>query len=173
MWIWDPMYMFYVALPLLLISLIAQGWVKWTYSRYSRIANSSGVTGAQAAMGILRDAGIHDVRVEPSRGWLSDHYDPREKVLRLSPENYGGRSIAAVGIAAHEAGHAIQHASDYAPLLLRNFVVPLASLGSSLGYVAIFLGLVISGWKFFAAIGILLIAVVALFQIINLPVEFN
>jgi Zn-dependent membrane protease YugP len=109
-------------------------------------------------------------------GWLSDHYSPREKVLRLSPQNYGGSSIAAVGIAAHEAGHAIQHARRYAPLAIRNIAVPVASIGSNFGYLAIILGMAMShgrGVSTLSLIGLGLIACVALFQIVNLPVEFD
>jgi Zn-dependent membrane protease YugP len=173
----DPIYLLFVFLPLLALSGLASLLVRSTYSKYSKIGNLRGVSGAEAAQVILRSAGIDNVRVEQVRGWLSDHYSPRERVLRLSPENYSGRSIAAVGIAAHEAGHAIQHATSYAPLVLRNAAVPLASIGSSLGYVVIFIGLLMSygsgGVSPLAWIGLLLIATVAVFQLVNLPVEFN
>ncbi|MBI4600398.1 MAG: zinc metallopeptidase [Planctomycetes bacterium] len=173
----DPVYLLYVFLPCFGLMLLAQLWVKSAYSTYSRVANRNGVTGAEAAQVILRAAGIHDVRVEPVEGWLSDHYSPREKVLRLSPRNYSGTSIAAVGIAAHEAGHAMQHAQSYGPLVVRNLAVPLASMGSGLGYLVIMIGLAMSTrgnvLNAFTLIGLSLIAAVAFFQLVNLPVELN
>ena len=170
-------YLLFIFLPILILTLAVQGWVKSAYSKYSRIASSSGVTGAEAATGILRAHGISDVRVEMTRGWLSDHYDPRNKVLRLSPDNYSGRSIAAMGIAAHEVGHAIQHAKGYAPLVLRNMAVPLASLGSGMGYFVIIVGVIMSGTggliNPITMVGLGLIAAVVVFQLVNLPVEFD
>jgi hypothetical protein len=174
----DPYYILYVALPLLVVSGLASLWVRLAYKKYSQIPNAQGITGAEAAQVILRAAGIHDVRVEEHQGWLSDHYDPRARVLRLSPQNYSGYSVAAVGIAAHESGHAIQHATHYAPLVMRNMAVPLASVGSTLGYVAIMIGVAMAygGGKplnVFTIIGLLLLAGIAVFQLINLPVEFD
>ena len=173
----DPHYILYVFLPLLVISGLASLWVKVTYAKYSRVGSRQGVTGAEAARVILRSAGIDDVSVEQVGGWLSDHYSPREKVLRLSPANYSGSSIASLGVAAHEAGHAIQHAQHYAPLVVRNAAVPLASIGSSMGYVVIIIGLMMSGGRGalnpFTAVGLLLVAAVAFFQLVNLPVEFD
>jgi Zn-dependent membrane protease YugP len=172
----DPVYFFYVMLPVAGLILLTQLWVKAAYAKYSKIGNREGVTGAEAAQLILRSAGIDDVRVEEVQGWLSDHYSPKEKTLRLSPENYSGASIAAVGIAAHEAGHAIQHARHYAPLVVRNAAVPLASIGSNMGWVVIVIGLMLSvggSVSPVAYIGLGLLASVAVFQIINLPVEFD
>jgi Zn-dependent membrane protease YugP len=173
----DPYYMLYVALPLLALTGLAQLWVKAAYAKYSQVGNSRGITGAEAAQVILRAGGVGDVRVEQVDGWLSDHYSPKEKVLRLSPKNYQGASIAAVGIAAHEAGHALQHARGYAPLALRNVAVPLANIGSGFGYLVIVIGLVMSGAgnrvNLVTLTGLGLIACVALFQLINLPVEFD
>jgi Zn-dependent membrane protease YugP len=171
----DVTYMLYVFLPLLVLTALAQLLVKRTYSKYSKVRNRQGVSGAEAARYILQSAGIHDVRVEQVQGFLSDHYSPREKVLRLSPHNYSTPSIAAVGIAAHEAGHAIQHAKHYAPLVLRNAAVPMASIGSGLGYFVIIIGLFMGGGGLnpLTAIGLLLIASVVVFQLINLPVEFD
>jgi len=172
-------YMLYVFLPLLVLMGLASLWVKLAYARYSKIPNRQGITGAEAAQLILRAAGVDDVRVEAYPGWLSDHYSPREKVLRLSPQNYSGNSIAAVGIAAHEAGHAIQHAQRFAPLVLRNLAAPVASIGSNLGYLVLVIGLAMaysSGhnpWNVVTMIGFLLVAAVAVFQIVNLPVEFD
>jgi hypothetical protein len=126
-------------------------------------------------MVILRHAGISDVRVEEVDGWLSDHYAPTEKVLRLSPKNFSGASIAAVGIAAHEAGHAVQHARAFAPLHLRNLAVPLASIGSQFGYLALVIGFSFMSTKinFLTIAGLCLLAFVVFFQLVNLPVEFD
>lgn len=173
----DPTYILFVALPILALTIGCQLWVKWAYAKYSKVGNREGVTGAEAAQVILRSAGIDDVRVEQVAGFLSDHYSPKEKVLRLSPQNYSGSSIAAVGIAAHEAGHAIQHARRYAPLVIRNAAVPLASIGSSMGYFVIIIGLMMSGSRgalnFVTIAGLLLLAAVVFFQLVNLPVEFD
>lgn len=173
----DPAYILYVFIPLLAISLVATVLLKAAYAKYSRIPNLQGITGAEAARLILRSAGIYDVEVEPSQGFLSDHYSPREKVLRLSPQNYSGHSIAAVGVAAHEAGHALQHAGQYAPLVLRNLAVPVANIGSTMGYVVIVVGLILSGGTGgvhpIALLGLALIASIAVFQLLNLPVEFD
>lgn len=174
----DPNYLLFVFVPILILSGLASLWVRAAYSKYSQVMNRRGVTGAEAARMILRNAGILDVRVESVGGWLTDHYSPRERVLRLSPQNYSGASIAAVGIAAHEAGHAIQHATSYAPLTIRNAAVPLASIGSGAGYLVLMIGLAMaySGAPTLnplTAIGLLLIASVAFFQLVNLPVEFD
>ena len=168
----DPAYLILVGLPTMLLGIWAQAAVKRAYARASRIPNRVGYTGAQAARAILQDAGIHDVDIEPSRGMLSDHYDPRHKVLRLSPDVFNGRSLAAVGIAAHEAGHAIQHAHAYAPLAIRNGLVPMAAIGSNLAFAVFFLGLFISAANLMT-LGVALFATVVLFQLVNLPVEFN
>jgi hypothetical protein len=174
---YDPQYFLYVFLPLLALTGLAHLWVTAAYAKYSKIENQQGISGAEAAQIVLRSAGIHDVRVEAVGGWLTDHYSPKEKVLRLSPANYSGTSISAVGIAAHEAGHAMQHAKGYAPLVVRNMAVPLASIGSWLGYLVIMIGLLMSwGGPALNALtltGLLLIASVAFFQIVNLPVEFD
>jgi Zn-dependent membrane protease YugP len=172
----DPVYLLYVFLPVTALILLTQLWVKAAYAKYSKVGNREGVTGAEAAQIILRSAGIDDVRVEAVQGWLSDHYSPKEKTLRLSPENYSGSSIAAVGIAAHEAGHAIQHARHYAPLVIRNAAVPLAGIGSNMGWVVIVIGAALSvGGQIspIAWIGLGLLACVAIFQLVNLPVEFD
>ncbi len=172
MWYFDPMYMLYVALPGLLIGLYAQMKVKSAFARGSRIPAQRGWTGAQIAQAILDANGIRNVSIEPTRGYLSDHYDPRAKVLRLSPEVYSGRSLAAAGVAAHEVGHAIQDARGYAPLGLRNAVVPVANIGSSFGMLLAMMGLAM-GLTHMVGIGALLFAAVVVFQVINLPVEFN
>ncbi len=177
MFYFDPTYMLFVALPLLVLTGLAHLWVKAAYAKYSQVGNARGITGAEAARYILNAEGLNDVQVEPVEGWLSDHYSPKERVLRLSPKNFSGTSIAAVGIAAHEAGHAIQHAKHYAPLILRNIAVPMASIGSGFGYLVIVIGVAMSrghgALNTLTLIGLGLIASVALFQIINLPVEFD
>ena len=135
----DPLYWALVC-PAILLALLAQVKVRSAFSKYSRVGLVGNYSGAEAAARILRDSGLHDVGIEPVRGWLSDHYDPRSRTLRLSPSVYSGRSISAVGVAAHEAGHAIQHAAGYAPMSLRSTMVPVASLGSWLAWPMIFLG---------------------------------
>ncbi len=172
----DFHYLLFVIVPMGILMGLTQLWVKSAYGKYSKIGTRQGVTGAEAAKVILRAAGIDDVRVEQVSGFLSDHYSPREKVLRLSPKNYSGQSIAAVGIAAHEAGHAIQHAKHYAPLVVRNLAVPMASVGSNFGYLALMIGLFMGGGNPnnpLVLLGLAGIAAIAVFQVINLPVEFN
>lgn len=168
----NPTYIIFVMLPILALTLLTQLYLKSTYAKYSRIGSRRGVSGAEAARRILQESGIHDVRVEQVEGFLTDHYDPTRRVLRLSPTNYQGSSLAAVGVAAHEAGHAVQHARNYAPLALRNLAVPVASIGSSMGYVVIIIGLFMQLTSL-ALLGVILIGAVAVFQLINLPVEFD
>ena len=171
----DWNHLIYVALPMMALALVAQLWLKSAYAKYSQIGNSKGISGQEAAYVVLRQAGITDVRIEEVDGFLSDHYSPREKVLRLSPANYNGTSIAAVGVAAHEAGHAMQDAQHYPLMAIRNIAVPMASIGSSFGYVAIMLGLFMTRnpHNILSLIGLGLIGCVALFQLVNLPVEFD
>jgi len=154
------------------LALWAQARVRSAYSEGSRHTARSGLSGAQTAQAILDQHGIADVRVEPVRSFLGDHYDPRSKVLRLSPDVYNGRSLAALGIAAHESGHAIQHAVGYAPLAIRGAIVPVASIGSNLAYFLIIIGLLLQ-FKQMAVLGLLFFGAVVLFQFVNLPVEFN
>lgn len=167
----DPLYIIMIV-PAFLLSLFAQFRVKSTYSRYSKVATSRGVTGAQAARRILDAEGITDVSIEMARGFLSDHYDPRSRVLRLSEGVYAGDSLASVGVAAHEAGHAIQHARGYAPLQLRSALVPISSLGSNLAWPLLIIGFIFMAKSFIMA-GILFFTFAVLFQIVTLPVEFN
>lgn len=169
--IFDPLYLIMV-LPALLLSIYAQIRVKSTFSKFSRVTTFRGVTGAQAAQTILRAAGIHDVTVELTTGFLSDHYDPRGKVLRLSESVYAGNSIASVGVAAHEAGHAIQDAMGYAPLKLRGALVPVSTIGSNLAWPLLLIGFIFMSQSLIMA-GILFFTLAVLFQIITLPVEFN
>jgi hypothetical protein len=169
--IFDPLYIIMI-LPALLLSIYAQFKVKSTYSRFSKVSTYRGITGAQAAREILRSAGVHDVDIELTRGFLSDHYDPRSRVLRLSKSVYAGDSIASVGVAAHEAGHAIQHAHGYAPLKLRSALVPVSSLGSNLAWPLLIIGFIFMAQSLILA-GIIFFSLAVLFQIVTLPVEFN
>ena len=170
---YDPTY--FLVLIGVVLSLLASAKVKSTFNKYSRVRNSRGMTGAQAAEQVLHGAGIYDVRIEHVSGNLSDHYDPRNKVLRLSDSVYGQSSVAAVGVAAHECGHAIQHANGYSPLKFRNVLVPVANFGAQIAWPLIVIGLLInreSSWYIMMA-GIIAFSLAVLFQIITLPVEFN
>lgn len=169
--IFDPGYLM-VMIPGLLLSLWASATVKSTFRRYSQVAPRSGFSGAEAARELLRRKGIDGVRVEPVEGFLSDHYDPSSHTLRLSPDVFHGRSLAALGVAAHEAGHAIQHATRYAPLGFRSFMVKPAMIGSNLGMYVTFGGLALnSGGMIWA--GIALFSAFLVFTLVTLPVEFN
>ena len=175
----DPLYLL-VMLAGLAISGIAAGAVKMTFKKYGKYTTQAGFTGAQVARRMLDEAGLHDVAVEQVGGHLSDHYDPRSRVLRLSPQVYGQRSISALGVAAHEAGHALQQAPGYAPLFLRNTIVPVAGLGSNLGIMLVFLGAIFGGvgggsvlGAFMIKAGIVLFGAFLFFTFITLPVEFN
>jgi Zn-dependent membrane protease YugP len=167
----DPLYFLFL-LPGILLAGWAQMRVMSAYHAASRIPASSGLSGAEAAQVLLHSAGIDQVRIEMTPGMLSDHYSPTEKALRLSPEVYSGRNLAALGIAAHEAGHALQDAQGYAPLVVRNLMVPLASFGSSAAWIIIALGfaLHLAGLIY---IGIAAFSLTVLFQLVNLPVEFD
>lgn len=168
--IFDPLY-FLMAAPALLLALWAQFRISSTYAKAQRVA--APLSGAAAARHILDSAGLNGVDIEMIGGHLSDHYDPRHKVLRLSQEVYQSRSLAAVGIAAHEAGHAIQDARRYAPLIVRNAAVPIAGFGSNFAMILVILGAVVSSLNFLITVGIALFAGVVFFQLVNLPVEFN
>ena len=157
------------------ICLLASARVKSTFRKYNRVRSMSGMTGAQAAERILHAAGIYDVSIQHVSGELTDHYDPRNKVLRLSDSTYGSASVAAVGVAAHECGHAIQHAKGYAPLRFRNALVPIANFGAGIAWPLILVGLLLnsrSSWLMIQA-GIIAFSLAVLFQIVTLPVEFN
>lgn len=153
-------------------AMYAQSQVSSAYNRYARIGNSRGLTGGDLARELLQSRGISDVEVEPIRGRLTDNYDPRVKRVRLSEENYFGNSLAALGIAAHETGHALQHHDAYAPLALRNAIVPVAQFGSSLAWPLFIIGILV-GAPSLADLGILLFFGAVIFQILTLPVEFN
>lgn len=166
----DPMYFLFIG-PAFLLGLWAQLRIKTTYATAQRLA--APLSGAAAARHILNSAGLSNVDIEQVPGRLSDHYDPRHKVLRLSPEVYQSRSLAAVGIAAHEAGHAIQDARAYAPLVLRNAAVPAAGFGSNAGILLVILGAIMGMNSILIWAGIGLFSCVVFFQLVNLPVEFN
>ena len=155
-----------------LISALVSSKMNATFSKYSKVRSYCGMTGAQAAQRILSSAGIYDVRIEHVSGKLTDHYDPSNKVLRLSDAVYGNTSIAAIGVAAHECGHAVQHARNYVPLSVRSAIVPVANFGSQLSWPLFLAGLIFS-FRPLLMIGILLFCAALLFQIVTLPVEFN
>ena len=167
---YDPTYL--LLIPGLILALYAQFKVSSTYARFKREPSRSGLTGAQIARQILDTNGCGDVRIERVPGSLTDHYDPENGVLRLSEEVYGSRSIAALGVAAHEAGHAIQDATDYGPMRIRATLVPVANIGSSAAIPLFMLGQIFS-WEPLLKIGILCFSLAVLFYLVTLPVEFN
>ncbi|HBT46981.1 MAG TPA: peptidase [Peptococcaceae bacterium] len=168
--IFDPT--FILLIPAIILSLYAQFKVQSTFERYSRVASRRGMTGAQVARDMLDRAGLHNVRVEMVQGFLSDHYDPRIKVLRLSPAVYQSSSLASLGVAAHEAGHALQHRTGYLPLQLRSALVPVVSFGSNLAIPLLLIGILL-GLPSLARLGVYAFTLVVLFTLITLPVEFN
>ncbi len=176
----DP-YFLIASLIGIVISMAASARVKLAFNKYAKVGVRSGMTGAEAAMAVARAGGAHDVTVERHQGFLSDHYDPRTKTLRLSPDVHDGRSISSIAVAAHEAGHSIQDVEEYAPLGFRSFLVPVANLGSRVWWIPILLGSIFAGssrgdgdfsntWM---NIGVLMFSAVVLFQLVTLPVEFN
>jgi len=167
----DPTYI--LVIIGIVLTLAASAKVKSTFAKYSRVGSRSGMTGAQVAERLLHDAGIYDVYIERASGNLTDHYDPKNKVLRLSDPVYGQTSLAAIGVAAHECGHAIQHQNSYAPLGIRSALVPVANIGSMAAWPLIILGLVLSYNEVLIYLGIILFGAAVLFQIITLPVEFD
>lgn len=169
----DPTYI--LVLIGVVLSLLASARVKSTFARYQRVRNRAGLTGHEAAERVLHGAGIYDVRIEHVSGNLTDHYDPRNKVLRLSDSTYNSVSVAAVGVAAHECGHAIQHATNYAPIRWRGALVPVANFGSTIAWSLILIGLFITGESssLLINLGILAFSAAVLFQLVTLPVEFN
>jgi len=166
----DPTYI--LLIPALIFAFWAQNKVQSTFRRYLRVHSSTGMTGAQVARLLLDQNGLYDVPVEQIGGHLSDHYDPRQRVMRLSPEVYNSTSVAAIGVAAHETGHAVQHAQNYIPLGLRNNLYPVASIGSQMAFPLFFLGLLFAS-GFLMDLGIWLFVAALAFQLITLPVEFN
>ena len=159
-------------LPVLLITIYAQAKVSSNFNKYSRITNRRYLTGAQAAEAVLRQHGIYDVRIERVAGKLTDHYDPHTNVIRLSSSVYDSPTIAAVGVAAHEAGHAVQYAVGYGPIRLRSALIPVTQVGSQFGIVLLFLGIILSFEPLFL-VGIVLFGATTVFQLVTLPVEYN
>ena len=170
MFYFDPTYILVIIGAV--ICMIASANVKSTYSKYSKVRSSSGITAEEMAYRMLQDAGIYDVSIQRIGGDLTDHYSPKEKVLRLSDTVYGSRSVAALGVACHEVGHAIQHNEGYAPLKLRSLSVPVANFGSFLSWPLIVLGLILGSMNL-ARVGVFLFTFVVLFQLLTLPVEFD
>ena len=167
----DPFYLVFM-LPGLALSLWASFRVKSAFNRYSQVPSMRGLTGAEAAAEMLRRAGIEGVEIEQSDGFLSDHYNPLTKKLALSESVFQSTSVAAIGVATHEAGHAIQHAHNYGPLWLRSTLVPTANIGSTIGYIVMAIGLALSSTNM-VLVGAVLFSAVLLFQVVTLPVEFN
>ena len=167
----DPLYIV-LMLPGIILSLLATLYVKSTFAKYSNVRNSTGLTGAQAAYQMLRAAGVNDVRIEMTNGFLSDHYDPSAKTLRLSAETYGEDSISAVGVACHEAGHALQHAQGYLWLGMRSALVPAVNIGSKFSYIVFMLGYLFQS-PALLYVGCGLFALAVLFSIVTLPVEWD
>lgn len=167
----DPTYI--LVLIGAVLSIIASARVNSTFNKYARVRSMSGMTGAQTAEAILRSKGINDVRVEHIRGNLTDHYDPSRKVVRLSDSVYNATSVAAIGVAAHECGHVMQHHEKYAPLNIRTALVPAANIGSRLGIPIVILGLILGSNSVLINIGIWVFSLAVLFQIVTLPVEFD
>jgi hypothetical protein len=173
MFAWDTTWVFLI--PPLILALYAQAKVRGAYGRYSRVAASTRLTGAEVASRLLAAGGIRGVPVEKAPGQLSDHYDPRRKVLKLSEGVYGSNSLAALGIAAHETGHALQHHDGYGPLAVRNLIYPVANIGSFLAFPLFLIGFIVSreSPSMLMDLGILLYAAAVVFTVITLPVEFN
>lgn len=167
----DPMFLLFM-IPGLILSVLASFYTRSTFSRYQNVASRNGLTGAQAASLMLERAGVDGVRIERTRGMLTDHYDPQSRTLRLSEGVYASRSLAAIGVSCHEAGHALQHAGNYAPLGIRSALVPVTGIGSNLGYMVIFAGLLLNQKPLILA-GAVLFSAAVLFSIVTLPVEWN
>ncbi len=167
---------YFLSIAMIFVCMIVQGNVTSTFKRYSEVKNKRDYTGADVARMLLHQNGIYDVTVEHIKGSLSDHYDPTKKVIRLSDDVYGSKSLAALGVAAHETGHAVQHAKGYAPLKLRSAIFPLVNFSSKVSMplvmIGLMLGLLINSYTI-AIFGVILFGVVVMFQIITLPVEFN
>ena len=170
------MYYYYsmiLLVPAVILMIYAQAKVKSTFNRYSQVPSAQGLTGAQGARRLLNDAGLSDVAIVVAGGRLSDHYDPRDRTLTLSPEVGNSNSLAALGVAAHEAGHAMQHAEAYAPFRLRSALVPTVNVGTNLGMVLFFVGLIFFRSGLLMTVGIVLYSAAVLFTLVTLPVELN
>ncbi|MEX0974971.1 MAG: zinc metallopeptidase [Bacillota bacterium] len=171
MFLFDSGYFLFV-FPALIFAMWAQGRVRSAYQTYSRLQAQSGKAAYEVAASLLRDAGLGDVRIEKVEGQLSDHYDPRNRTLSLSQATYGSPSVAAVAVAAHEVGHAVQHSVGYAPLAIRNGLVPVANIGSNMAIPLFFMGLIFSS-GFLMDLGLLFFLAAVIFQVVTLPVEYN
>ncbi len=170
MFFWDPTMV--LLIPAMILAMYAQMKVNSTYHRYSQVASKRGMTGADVARYILNKNGLYDIPIERVQGQLSDHYDPRSRVVRLSDGVYDSTSIAALGVAAHEVGHAVQHDTGYMPLYIRNTIIPITQIGSYVSIPLLILGILVSSPRL-VELGILLFAGIVFFQLITLPVEFN
>jgi hypothetical protein len=173
---WDFGYILFIAIPFAILGGLAQMHVRSAFQRAGKKPTRSGMSGREVAQAILDANNIHDVRIEPAQGYLSDHYDPRHKVLRLSRDVYQGRNVASAGVAAHEVGHALQHARGYGPLAIRNAIVPTASIGSGFGMMLVMIGVgfgATSYGKIALIAGCALFTMFVVFQLVNLPVEYN
>ena len=172
MFFYDPTY--FIVLPALIFAMVAQYRVSSTFNKYSRVGNRRNVTAQEVVQQILNENGVHDVTIERVGGNLTDHFDPRSKVIRLSDTVYNSTSVAAIGVAAHEAGHAVQYAEEYFPIRLRNFIIPVTQIGSKMAVPLVILGLIFNtSMSWLITAGILLYTAVVFFQAVTLPVEFN
>ena len=171
LWWFDPLYIVF-ALPGFILAMVTSLYVKSTFSKYSRVPSQGGLTGAEAAARMLSQCGVGNVTIERTQGFLGDHYDPMHRTLRLSPDVYGNTSLAAIGVACHEAGHALQHAKGYALLSLRTALVPMTTLGSNLSYGLILVGFLFHTKSLILA-GAMLFSLAVLFAIVTLPVEWD
>lgn len=171
MFYYDAVY-WILLLPVLLLSVYAQIKVSSSFNKYSKTRNRRGVTGAQAAYDVLRSHGVFDVAIRPCRGSLTDHYDPRDNTIYLSEPVYSSATVAAVGVASHEAGHAVQYAMGYGPVRVRSAIIPVTNFGSQFAFIALFLGIFLYSQPLFL-VGVVLFSMTTLFQLVTLPVEFN
>lgn len=169
-WGFDPTYI--ILIPAILFAAFAQSKINSTFNTYLKVRNSNGYTGLQVARTILDNHGLQNISIELINGNLTDHYDPRKRILRLSNAVYNGNSLASVGVAAHECGHAVQHQEEYGPLTIRNTIAPVASIGSRLSWILVIAGFIF-GWLQLIDLGILFFSVAVIFQLITLPVEYN
>ena len=172
MMMFDPLYLVLI-IPAFLFAGWAQLKVKAAFSKGDRLRPRSGLSGAETARRILDQNGLADIEIHRAKGWLGDHYDPKHRVVRLSPAVHDGRTLSALGVAAHEVGHALQQAHAYAPLAIRNNLVPMAGIGSNMAFILFFAGMFIHSLRVLIPVAIILFTVVVIFQLINLPVEFN
>ncbi len=171
-WLFMDFRFLYILLPAILLGLYAQFKVKSTYSKYSKVNNSRGWTAAQVARKILDDNGLYDVQIAHISGSLTDNFNPKTMTVSLSDTVYSSSSVAAIGVAAHECGHAVQHAEQYLPIKIRSALVPVTNFGSSIGFIVLAAGLIFSNYSI-AMFGVLLYSLMAVFQLVTLPVEYN